>query len=119
MKKKEYLDWLANKNVDKKRVKKIQEVYRLILPVIIQKIISNNDESIFFDDEYRILSFREIVDANYDLHVDFKGKGLIPLVDCGENDFIVYLSNEEIWAKFNIVDETIFRRKNTIEEMLN
>lgn len=118
MTKKEYVDWLLAKKIDEMKVGKIQDIYGTELPDVVKKIISNNDESIFFDDDYRILSYQEVIDAKMDLHVDFKDKGIIPLVDCGENDFIVYHFNDGIWSKFNIVDETVFKKKNTIEELL-
>ena len=66
-----------------------------------------------------ILSYAEIVDAEKQLHVAFKDKGMIPLIDCGENDFIVYHFEKEIWSKFNIVDETVFAKRNSVEDILN
>lgn len=118
MTKKEYVAQLPAKKTDEKKVSKVQDIYGTEIPDIVKKIISNNDESIFFDDDYRILSYQEVVDAETDLHVDFKAKGVIPLADCGENDFIVYHFNDGIWSKFNIIDETVFKKKNTIEELL-
>ena len=41
----------------------------------------------------------------------------IPLIDCGENDFIVYHFVDKIWSKFNIIDETVFK-KNSLKELL-
>lgn len=51
------------------------------------------------------------------MHIAFKDKGIIPLVDCGENDFIVYHFKAKIWSKFNIIDETVFQKKR-FEELL-
>ena len=53
-----------------------------------------------------------------DLHVSFRDKEIIPLIDCGENDFIVYHFMDKIWSKFNIIDETVFKKKNSLEELL-
>ena len=110
MTKKEYLEQLSKKEIESKKVAKVQEIYGMEFPEIVNKIISNSNESIFFDDDCRMLSFDEIVDAEKDLHVDFKGKGIIPLVDCGENDFVVYHFKDGIWSKFNIIDKTIFKK---------
>ncbi len=58
------------------------------------------------------------MDAEKDLHVAFKSKGIIPFADCGENDFVVYESNKGKWAKFNIIDETMFKEKADIRELI-
>jgi len=118
MTKREYLEQISKKAIDSTKVKEIEDIYGISLPEIIQKIVSNNDETIFFDDDVRILSFAEIVDAKRDLHVDFKAKGIIPVVDCGENDFIVYHLKDHIWSKFNIIDEIAFKKKNDLSDLL-
>lgn len=118
MDKKEYLAKLEAVSIDAKKVEKIGELYSVDLPEILQKIISFAKETVFFDDGSRILSYDEIVDAEKDLHIEFKRKGIIPVADCGENDFIVYHYNDSIWSKFNIIDESVFKKKKTIEELL-
>ncbi len=118
MTKKEYLQRLAAIKVNSKKVKKVETSYGTELPEIIRKIVTSADETIFFDDGFRILSLDEICDAEKDLHVNFKEKGIIPLADCGENDFIVYHFEDEIWSKFNIIDETVFKKKSGFEELL-
>ncbi len=118
MTKGEYIKTLASVKVDAEIVAKIENVYGATLPDVVKKIVSNAAETIFFDDDYRILSLGEIEDAENDLHVDFKAKGIIPLVDCGENDFIVYHFNDDIWSKFNIIDETVFKKQGSLDELL-
>lgn len=118
MTKKEYLDRLSNMKVDDSKINKINKIYQAELTEIIKKIISNNKEPVFFDDDWRVLSFDEIIDAQHDLHIDFKERGIIPLIDCGENDFIVYHFRDKIWSKFNIVDEIVFKKKKSLEELL-
>lgn len=118
MKKNEYLNSLEFVAIDAKKIEKIQRTYSVDLPEVIRKMITVANKPLFFDDGTRMLSFEEIVDAEKDLHVAFKEKGIIPLVDCGENDFIVYHFRDRIWSKFNIVDETVFKKKNKLEELL-
>lgn len=118
MTKKEYMEQLPDKSIDAKKVEEIEAIYCTKLPEIVKKIVSNANESIFFDDDDRILSYKEIADAQVDLHVNFKSKGLIPLADCGENDFIVYHFNDGSWSKFNIIDETVFKKRNALDELL-
>lgn len=115
---KEYLGSLESLKLEKEKVDRIESLYADNLPEIIQKIVSNSREAVFFDDDSRVLSYDEIVDAEKDLHVSFKDKGILPLVDCGDNDFIVYHFADKTWSKFNITDETIFRKKNSLEELL-
>lgn len=118
MTKKEYLKSLDKVKIDGKKVKKIEKLYTKDLPEIIQKIISCADETVFFDDDTRMLSFDEIVDAREDLHVDFTDKGIIPLADFGENDFLVYHFEDGIWSMFNIEDELAFKKKNKLEDLM-
>lgn len=115
---KEYLKVLADVKVDKKKTEKIALIYAEKLPEIILKIVSNAEEPVFLEDGYRVLSYAEIIDAEKDLHIGFKGMSIIPLVDCGENDFVVYNFNDNIWSKFNIIDETFFKKKNKLEDLL-
>jgi hypothetical protein len=118
MTKKEYLENIFNAAINDSKVDKIESVYGKNLPSLLKKIISNCEEVVFFDDNVRVLSYMEIIDAESDLHVQFSAKGLIPIVDCGENDFIVYHINDKIWSKFNIVDETVFKKKENLEDLL-
>ncbi len=115
---KEYLKQISQKEVDSDKVKRVASIYGNDMPEMLQKIISNSEETIFLDDGIRILSFGEIVDAENDLHVEFSAKGMIPMADCGDNDFIVYHRDEKIWSKFNIIDETVFKKKNELDELL-
>lgn len=118
MKKTEYLGKIMTMKIDDAKVKKIESVYGNNLPDLLKRIVSNNSEAEFFDDDTRVMSFDEILDAENDLHVAFHLKGMIPVMDCGENDFIVYHFSDNSWSKFNIVDETMFRKGSSIEELL-
>jgi hypothetical protein len=118
MTKKEYLEKIACEKVDEEKVAKVEEVYGNQLPKILKQIVSHAESTEFLDDGGRILALNEILDATKDLHVDFQEKNMIPMVDCGENDFIVYHFNDAIWSKFNIIEECVFKKKNTLNEVL-
>lgn len=118
MTKKEYLEKLRENAIVKDKVGEVRQIYGCELPEIVQRIVSDCEKTIFLDDDMRILSFAEIMEAEQDLHVNFKEKGIIPLIDCGENDFIVYHLKNRIWSKFNIIDETVFKKKNELDELL-
>lgn len=118
MEKKEYLLKVRQAEIDSEKVEKVTKLYGAEMPDIIQRIVSYGQEAVFFDDGVRVLAYEEIIDAEKDLHIEFAKKGVIPIADCGENDFIVYHFNDNIWSKFNIVDESVFKKKKSIEELL-
>lgn len=115
---KEYLNSLSGVQVDREKTDKIASLFTGDLPDIVLRMISNAKEPVFLDDGSRVLSFNEIADAETDLHVAFRDQGMIPLVDRGENNFIVYHFLDKIWSKFNIVDETVFGKKDSLAELL-
>lgn len=113
---KDFLLQLNNQLVNKDAIKEIEAKYGIQLPVIVQKIISYSQESIFFENDWRTLSIKEVLDASEDLHVDFGELKILPLFDTGDNDFIVYRFESDTWSKFNIIDECFFKNKNLLEE---
>lgn len=115
---KQYIEMISKKAEDAAKIKKIEETYKTSIPGILRKIVSNCDETVFLDDEKRVLSFDEIIDAERDLHTEFIKKGLLPVVDNGENDFTVFRFSQKNWSKYNIIDEVEFKVKDTIEELL-
>lgn len=118
MTKKEYLLLLEKGSINSSRIQEVQKIYKNELPEIIKKIVSYSENSIFFDDGYRVLSFQEIIDAEHDLHIGFAEMNIIPIMDCGENDFIVYHLKSNMWSKFNIIDESVFKKKTELNELL-
>lgn len=118
MTRKDYLSAVAQSEVNEASIKKIQNQYGKTFPVYVQKVISFSVDSIFFDDGYRTLSLTEIINADRDLHVDFTGRKIIPVIDCGDNDFIIYHIQTNSWSKFNIVDELSFKEKSSLSELL-
>lgn len=114
----EYLNDIEKNGVNEEKVNIIKTTYKKELPECIQRLVSNNDETIFLDDGNRILSFNEIVEAEIDLHIDFIKKDIIPLVDCGENDFVIYNFAEKKWSKFNVIDGIAFKKANNLKDLL-
>lgn len=116
MTREEFLSTLDSQKIDLKIVEDIEHKYGFEIPEIVQKIISASVESVFFDDDWRTLSVDEILDASEDLHVDFEGQMLLPIVDTGENDFIVYHAEDDTWSKFNIIEECHFKVRKSFYE---
>lgn len=119
MTKKEYLTKLNARPVNESLVSQLEMKYNCVFPEIFAKIISNSTESVFFDDGSRILSVTEIMNADDDLHIPFTNLGIVPFVDCGENDFIVFHVKDGVYSIFNIVEECFFRRKENLTELFS
>lgn len=113
---KELLVQVNNQSVNEAAIKEVETKYGIQLPVFVQRIISYSQESIFLENDWRILSLNEILDASEDLHADFAGLKILPLIDTGDNDFIVYRFENATWAKFNIIDECFFKNKNCLDD---
>ena len=117
MTRKEYLTRLEKVSIDENAIKRVEEVYGHALPTEVKQMILISKRSIFFDDEWRTLSPEEVIDAPNDLHVDFRKLGIVPLIDCGENDFIVYHMSDQSWSKYNIADGTIFKKRPQLSDL--
>ncbi len=118
MTRKEFLQIVEEIKIDEPIVANIENLYGYSLPQIIKEMVSYSQDSIFFDDGYRTLSLSEILEAEIDLHVDFVKYAMIPVIDCGDNDFVVYHFEECLWSKFNITDGSIFKRRKSLSELL-
>ncbi len=117
MTRKEFLMKLESVLVNDEVVQSVEGIYGHTLSMVIKQILSISEESIFFDDGWRTLSFAEILDAQADLHVDFKTLGFVPVIDCGDNDFVVFHMEDDTWSKYNIVDGTVFMKKAQLEDL--
>lgn len=113
----EFLKKLGEYESDKKKVSKLEKIYGYKIPEIIGRIVSFASKPIFLEG-YRILSFGEVCEADDGLNVKFSEKKIIPLIDCGDNDFIVYHCKVGEWSKFNIIDECAFKKKSSLDELL-
>ena len=118
MTKQEYIKAVKSTNIDMKTVSKLERVYNHTLPTIIAGIVSYSSEAVFFDDDTRILSVAEMLDAEKDLHVDFVNQGMMPIADCNENNFIVFHFETGKWSKYNIEDGIVFKEREHFEELL-
>ncbi len=113
---KEYMSSIAGNNIDTAYMESLKSKYCDNLPEAILEIFSNAENTVFLKNSRRVLSYDEVMNASEELHVGFKEMGLIPIVDCGENNFIVYQFKEHSYAMFNITDETLFMIKSSLDE---
>lgn len=68
------------------------------------------DEPLFLDDEKRLLSKEEIV--NYEKELETKIVDIIPLIDCYDNQYLIYIISENVFAFLDISEDLIYN-KNT------
>ena len=114
----EYLLKVSNvEKIDTGMVGVIQKKYGQELPEIVKKIVSYGKDTVFLENDLRVLSASEIIQAEEDLHVNFSEKQFLPVADCGENNFIVYHFADNSWSKFNINDESVFKTRKTLDEL--
>ena len=100
------------------KVRQIEQLYSSEIPRDVACIISNLDKTIFLDSDsfLRVLDYQEILDAEEDLNTDFVCRGIIPIFDLGDNDYLSYDLSKSKWFKYNIVDEIGFAYKETLAE---
>lgn len=113
----ECLQKIQKTKVDRKVVSTLSTVYSADVPPIIEQIVTLFKSGGFVG-SYRFLSLDEIEYAEEDLHVHFKKRNIIPLVDCGDNDFIVYDYCNEKWMLFNIVEKVAFKKTSNFDDLL-
>lgn len=114
----ECMQMIAKCEKDAKLIQAVSDRYSCKLPDILERLVSYCGMGIFLEDDHRILSYGEILDAGAKLHVDFVALRLIPIADCWDNDFAVYDIEKGTWALFNIGDGTLFMERQTLEELL-
>ena len=113
---KEFIEKVKDNVIDLQRVEQIENVYKVSLPELAKHIISFKEKDMFFDD-YRILSYEEILTANEELHVPFTEERIIPFIDCMDNDFIVYDIDNKSLTKYNIVEKIKFGKIADLKEL--
>lgn len=114
----EFINSLDERSATTQSAEKIEQVYGIKLKDDIKQVLSKKPEGIFFESEdvLRLLSCEEIVDASQDMNVDFIELKLIPIIDTGDNDYIVYDIEKSSWCKFNIVDGVKFKQREALKE---
>ena len=118
MTKQEYLDSMMKYPKNDERIKIFSEMYNAQIADTAEKVISFADNADFIEEERRAFSFKEIENASIEYDKDFKSLGIIPLFDAYDNDLIVYVVAEKKWAKYSLSDDVIFKKRDTIADLL-
>lgn len=114
----EYLEAVFACDVDFKRIKQIEDVYKVEIPELLAKVISFAGQETFFAEERRALTFEGIMYACEDIGVDFISKKMIPVIDAYDLSYIVYMAEEKTWAIYNVADDDIFEEDELLENIL-
>lgn len=114
----EYLELISNIEINNSFIKAIEKEYKCDLPIIIKQILSSAEEPIFIEFEMRIMSQYEIMYASKLMDYDFISNKLIPIIDCYDNDYVVFDYGKNEWVMFNNTDECIFKRGKKIVDVI-
>lgn len=88
------------------------------LPAELAEIYNQTPD--FSEGEFqRKLSPADIASASRDYNIDFESRGLIPLYDKGDNDFVVYNTKTKQLEMFNIADELPFMSGRSLNELIS
>ena len=114
----QYIERIKNVEIDDAKVDSIEKLYLTTLPMDVKLIVSLTLEDCFIDEKCRIISFKEILNSEVFTGVDFSKLKMIPLVDCKDDDYIVYNFATSHFEMYNIYDEVSFRESKNMEELL-
>lgn len=118
MTKQEYIDNVKKYPENSERIRAISDIYGTEITGRIAKIVSFADNADFIGEERRAFTFSEILNAAKEYDIDFKALGIIPIIDAYDNELIVYVISDNIWAKYSMSDDVLFKKRTSLEEIL-
>lgn len=114
----EFFTKITNAAINEEFVNRVENKFGCNLPELVKRIISISEKQLFFGEEKRLMSLTEIENASEQLHVDFKKRNLIPIVDAYENDFICFNYKTNKWCYFNVNDRLCFSENPVLNSLL-
>ena len=120
MNREEFLTTVTKTVVSSDVLERIHHIYGCVLPNEVAQVLCVNQSGCFLDGNpfRRLLSLEEVANAAAELHVNFAAHGVVPLFDADDNNFIVFDFIHGQWKKFNIVDETSYGTKSSLQDIL-
>ena len=119
MKIKDFLADIKKVKVDENIKNSMFEVYGEYVPEEILAILSYTSKPELFDDnESRTLSLREILQAEKLFKIPFASAKYVPIIDKGNNDFIIYNGEKKKWSMYNILEESVFDESDIIDNLI-
>lgn len=118
MEKLDFLSKCKEVKLDNQRIREIESFYGVSIPDYVRKHVSYVSDPIFIDEtDVKIMYYEEIL-ANGLVDFDFRGLKMIPLIDKGDLDYIVYNFEKGNYQVFNLSDEDYYLESNQIEKLL-
>jgi len=119
MKRKDLIEKLKSVSVVTEKVEDMQKEYGTEFSQEMKSIISQSIEPLFFEDNSRMLSYGEIFSADIEYDNNFKELGIVPLIECFDNDFIVYNIRTGMYEMYNIIEKIAFNENKTLKDVLS
>lgn len=116
---KQYTDLIKNNDIISEAVSSIEELYGVTLNDDLKHIVSVVLDDYFIDEKCRVLSIKEILRSEDFIGVDFTELNMIPLIDCKDDDYIVYNFENQKYEMYNIYDEVSFREGENMKILLD
>lgn len=116
---KQYTDLIKNNDIISEAVSSIEELYGVTLNDDLKHIVSVVLDDYFIDEKCRVLSIKEILRSEDFIGVDFTELNMIPLIDCKDDDYIVYNFENQKYEMYNIYDEVSFREGENMRILLD
>lgn len=95
----------------------IEEKYATLLPMEVKMLIKEYEGQFIRvgdGEHYRVLERDEMLDTERHLGLDCVKMGMVPLIDCKDNQFLVYNAGKHVFEMINIVDGMPFNRYPTL-----
>ena len=102
--------------IDIPPIYRIHEELQHFISACKREIFVENDS---FSADFKVLSLDEIIDAETDLGIDFRALKMIPVIDCYDNQFLVYQIDKRNWGLYSMDDDIIFDENESMEELLS
>jgi hypothetical protein len=118
MKPHEFIELLEKQPLNQNNIEEIMKAYGVSkLPQLIEALISLKSP-VFVDGGIRILSKKEILQADINYETDFIKEGILPLVQDLDNELIVFHTDTKEYSKYSCTDDVSFKFSKNLESLL-
>lgn len=115
---KQYIELIKANEVNQDLVASVEKLYGKPLPEELKHIVSVVMRDYFISPNHRVISATELLRTEEFMGVDFAKFSMVPLIDCKDDDYIVYNFTTQKYEMYNIYDEVSFREADSLEEMI-
>ena len=115
---KQYIELIKSNEVNQDFVASVENLYGITLNEELKHIVSVVMDDYFISQNCRVLSATELLRTENYTGVDFTELGMIPLVDCKDDDYIIFNFATQKYELYNIYDEVSFREADSLESLI-